>query len=145
MLVMDCVYCDTNIRGGSTIVVFTDSFYNEAGRFTEHLTADNLCSIECLKENLGLEPNKESCQSETGQTCSLCEAKFEMGHSITLGWAKPKSQKRGWHKVITTRYFCGHGCLEKDLSNTESPLNMNLPKKSPVKKKAKKKAKKSKK
>jgi len=133
---MECVLCDSNIKGGSSIVVFTDSFYNDAGRFIEHLNTDNLCSVKCLKENLGLEPNEESCQSSSGQTCSQCKSKFEMGHSITLGWAKPKSQKKGWHKVITTRYFCGHGCLEKDLSDETSPLNMALPKKSPKKKKS---------
>jgi hypothetical protein len=136
---MDCISCESNIRGGSGIVIFTDSLYNEAGRFIEHLTTDNLCSVDCLKENLGLEPNGESCQSDIGQTCSCCNSKFELGHSITLGWAKPKSQKRGWHKVITTRYYCGHGCLEKDLSNEKSPLTMDLPKKAPKKSKAKKK------
>ena len=144
MITMDCISCDSNIRGGAGIVIFTDSFYNDAGRFTEHLTTDNLCSVDCLKENLGLEPNEESCQSEAGQTCSICSSKFDMGHSITLGWAKPKTQKKGWHKVITTRYYCGHGCLEKDLSDDKSPVNMDLPKKSP-KKKTKSKAKKSKK
>ena len=110
---MDCVLCAANIRGGSTIVVFTDSIYNESGRFIEHLTTDNLCSVECLKENLGLEPNEESCQSEIGKLA--VDVTQSLKWVIALHWVglNLKARNEGGIKLLLLDIFVGMGVLKK--------------------------------
>jgi len=76
---------------------------------------------------------------EEGVVCDVCKNKFDAGHIISLGWKKNKREK--WHKIVTSRNYCGHQCLTSDLDNDKSPLHTNLPKK-PAKKVSKKPAKK---
>jgi hypothetical protein len=129
----ECVMCEKNIRGGSPIVVFTASLFGADGRWTEHIQVDNTCSVECLNELCEFnEDDTESSHCEEGATCDKCNQDFDAGYTLMLGWAKPKSQKRGWHKAITTKQFCSHGCIAQELADESSPLQMEIPKKKPA-------------
>ena len=141
MASMECVMCQKNIRGGSPIVIFTASLFQPSGRWSEHLTTDTTCSVECLAELSDFKVrDTESSDSDEGADCDRCSKTFDAGFTFGVGWAKPKSQKRGWHKMITTKQFCSHGCIATELLDDKSPLNMDVPKKKP-KAKAKAKAK----
>ncbi len=132
--------CDKNIRGGSPVVVFTASLFQPSGRWSEHLTTDTTCSVDCLAELSEFNvKDTESSDSDEGANCDRCGKTFDAGYTFGVGWAKPKSQKRGWHKMITTKQFCSHSCIATELSDEKSSLNMDVPKKKP-KAKAKRKS-----
>lgn len=132
--------CDKNIRGGSPVVVFTASLFQPSGRWSEHLTTDTTCSVDCLAELSEFNvKDTESSGSDEGANCDRCGKTFDAGYTFGVGWAKPKSQKRGWHKMITTKQFCSHSCIATELSDEKSSLNMDVPKKKP-KAKAKRKS-----
>jgi len=138
---MDCVMCEKNIRGGSPIVIFTASLFLPTGRWSEHLTTDTTCSVDCMMELCEFSPEDfDSSLASDGAVCDRCHETFDAGYTFGVGWAKPKSQKKGWHKMITTKQFCSHGCIAKELSNEKSPLNMDVPKKPKAKAKAKRKS-----
>jgi hypothetical protein len=142
--------CDKNIRGGSPIVIFTASLFQPSGRWSEHLTTDTTCSVDCLSELSDFKvEDVESSTSDEGADCDRCGETFDAGYTFGVGWAKPKSQKRGWHKMITTKQFCSHSCIATELLDDKSALKMDIPKKkpkakrkAPTKKKPKKKKKK---
>lgn len=148
---MECAMCEKNIRGGSPVAIFTASLFQPSGRWSEHLTTDTTCSVECLAELCGFDVKDiESSPSEEGADCDRCKTTFDAGYTFGVGWAKPKSQKRGWHKMITTKQFCSHSCIATELADKKSALTMDVPKKkpkakakrkSPAKKKAKSKKK----
>lgn len=141
---MDCSMCDKSIRGGSPIVVFTASLFQADGRWTEHIDTDSTCSMDCLNElNEFSVEDTECSESEEGAKCDRCDRMFDAGYTIGLGWAKPTSQKKGWHKMITTKTYCSHGCIAQELADETSALNMDVPKKKPSTTKKKAPAKKS--
>jgi hypothetical protein len=133
--------CEKNIRGGSPIVVFTASLFQAEGRWSEHIDTDSTCSMSCLNElNEFSVEDTEYSEAEEGAECDRCDRMFDAGYTLGLGWAKPKSQKRGWHKMITTKTYCSHGCIAQELADETSALNMDVPKKkAPAKKSRKKK------
>lgn len=124
-----CVMCNTEIKTNKPVVIFSDTLFNANGRWSEHLNSDLLCSTECLQELLQdadgqwLDDTGEVA-TEDGAQCICCDNKFDQGHIITLGWHKTKSAR--WHKVVTTRSYCGHRCLTQDLDNPDSSVNMTL-------------------
>lgn len=124
--------CEKNIRGGSPIVVFTASLFQADGRWTEHIDVDSTCSMDCLNELNEFSVGDTECsESKEGAKCDRCDRMFDAGYTLGLGWAKPKSQKRGWHKMITTKNYCSHGCIAQELADESSALNMDVPKKKP--------------
>jgi len=119
------------------------------------LTTDTTCSVDCLAELSEFKvEDVDASTSDEGADCDRCGETFDAGYTFGVGWAKPKSQKRGWHKMITTKQFCSHSCIATELADKKSALVMDIPKKkpkakakrkSPAKKKAKAKPKKKKK
>lgn len=125
----ECVMCSHEIKTNKPVVIFTDTLFNPNGRWSEHLNRDTLCSVECLIQLLQDDEgnwlsDEGSVETEDGAQCSCCDSHFDMGHQITLGWHKTKSAR--WHKVVTTRSYCGHACLTQDLDNTDSPVHMSI-------------------
>ena len=96
------------------------------------------CLKELLQDDKGNWLDSESgISSEDGAECDVCKNKFDAGHIISLGWKKTKREK--WHKIVTSRNYCGHKCLTTDLDDKKSPLHTNLPKKPAKKRKSRKK------
>jgi len=136
----ECAMCDDAIKTSKPIFVMTDTLFQPSGRWVEHLTTENYCSLKCATEVMeGAEGS--GVHDQEGAECSICSAKFLAGHTVTLGWCK--TQRERWHKTITTRNYCSHDCLQKDFADDKSPLAMEVPKK-PTKKKKKAPAKKRK-
>ena len=136
----ECAMCDDAIKTSKPIFVVTDTLFQPSGRWVEHLTTENYCSLKCATEVMeGAEGS--GVHDQEGAECSICSAKFLAGHTVTLGWCK--TQRERWHKTITTRNYCSHDCLQKDFADDKSPLAMEVPKK-PAKKKKKAPAKKRK-
>ena len=136
----ECAMCDDAIKTSKPIFVMTDTLFQPSGRWVEHLTTENYCSLKCATEVMeGAEGS--GVHDQEGAECSICSAKFLAGHTVTLGWCK--TQRERWHKTITTRNYCSHDCLQKDFADDKSPLAMEVPKK-PAKKKKKAPAKKPK-
>jgi hypothetical protein len=138
---MVCVMCNAEIKTSKPILTMSDTLFLPNGRWEEHLTVDSLCSMDCMKDLLKDEDgnwldDERGVHCEDGVECDVCKNKFDAGHIISLGWKKNKREK--WHKIVTSRNYCGHQCLTSDLDNDKSPLHTNLPKK-PAKKKAAKK------
>ena len=139
---MVCAMCDVEIKTSKPILTFSDTLFQPSGRWIEHINVDNLCSMDCMKTLLQDEDGKWLCNTgaiscEDGAECSVCKNKFDAGHIVSLGWKKTKREK--WHKIVTTRNYCGYKCMTTDLDDKKSPLHTNLPKKPAKKKKATKK------
>lgn len=137
----ECVMCSSEIKTNKPVVIFTDTLFNANGRWSEHLNSDLVCSTSCLTELLQDEDgnwldDSSFLESEDGAKCSCCDSYFDMGHMVTLAWHKTKSAR--WHKVVTTRSYCGFRCLTQDLDNKDSPVNMTLGAKPRKKSKSKK-------
>ena len=131
-----CAMCEEAIKASKPIFIMTDTLFQESGRWSEHLNSENYCSLKCLTEVM--EGAKgEGVQDKEGAECVICKSKFLMGHIVTLGWCK--TQRERWHKIITTRNYCSHDCLQKDFADPKSPLAMEVPKKPATKKAATKK------
>ncbi len=47
---INCNMCEAEIKTSKPIYLFSDTLFQENGRWTEHLTQDNLCSFKCLTE-----------------------------------------------------------------------------------------------
>ena len=125
----ECVMCSKEIKTNKPVVIFTDTLFTPNGRWVEHLNRDTLCSIACFRDLITDETGAwldttTSRETEDGARCCSCEHHFDMGHMVTLGWHKTKSAK--WHKVVTTRSYCGFQCLTGDLDNEKSAVNMSL-------------------
>lgn len=133
---INCNMCETEIKTSKPIYLFSDTLFQENGRWTEHLTQDNLCSFKCLTE-LFEDSEAEGVQDKEGAECSVCKAKFMAGHIVSVGWKK--TQRERWHKIITTRQYCSHNCMHKDFKDKKSPLQMEVPKKPAKKRKSTKK------
>jgi hypothetical protein len=88
------------------------------------------------EEGEWIDPSGATSAAE-GAECSVCKNKFQMGHIIALGWKKTKRER--WHKIVTTRNYCGHKCMTTDLDDKKSPLQTTVGKKPTKKRKAKKK------
>ena len=139
---MVCVMCGAEIKASKPILTMSDTLFLPNGRWEEHLNIDSLCSMKCLKELLQDEEgnwldSESGISSEDGAECDVCKNKFDAGHIISLGWKKTKREK--WHKIVTSRNYCGHKCLTMDLDDEKSPLHTNLPKKPAKKRKSRKK------
>jgi len=126
----ECAMCSEAIKASKPIFVMTDTLFQESGRWIEHLTSENYCSLKCATEVME-GANGKGVQDKEGAECVICKSKFLMGHIVTLGWCK--TQRERWHKTITTRNYCSHDCLQKDFADPKSPLAMEVPKK-PAKK-----------
>ena len=135
-----CVMCESEIKTNQAIWIATDSLFAN-NRWTEHLSSDMFCSLECMAECLEVgEPYENGTPDESGAECSVCKTKVSAGHTVSVGWHKTKSAR--WHKVITTKFYCSlNPCLLHDLESSDSPINMKVPKKprKTTKKKRKKK------
>ena len=122
----ECAMCATEIKTSQPIITFSDTLFLPNGRWSEHLSLDNLCSIKCMKGILQDEEgnwldNTGAISAAEGAECSVCDNKFDAGHIISLGWKKTKREK--WHKIVTTRNYCGHKCLTTDLDDKKSPIH----------------------
>lgn len=132
----ECAMCEEAIKTSKPIFVMTDTLFLPSGRWSDHLTTENYCSLKCATEVMeGAEG--EGLQDKEGAECSVCSSKFLAGHTVTLGWCK--TQRERWHKTITTRNYCSHDCLQKDFADPKSPLAMEVPKKPAKKRKTTKK------
>ena len=139
---MVCVMCEAEIKTSKPILTMSDTLFLPNGRWEEHLNIDSLCSMDCLKELLQDDKgnwldSESGISSEDGAECDVCKNKFDAGHIISLGWKKTKREK--WHKIVTSRNYCGHKCLTMDLDDEKSSLHTNLPKKPAKKRKSRKK------
>jgi len=139
---MTCAMCEAEIKTSKPILTFSDTLFLPNGRWSEHLNIDSLCSVDCMKQLLQDDEGKwlddtGANSAEDGASCSVCENKFDAGHIISLGWKKTKREK--WHKIVTTRNYCGFKCLTCDLDDAKSPLHTTLPKKPAKKRKSRKK------
>jgi len=139
---MVCVMCKKEIKTSKPILTMSDTLFLPNGRWEEHITVDSLCSMGCIKDLLqdadgNWLDDEGGISCEHGVECDVCKTKFDAGHIVSLGWKKTKSEK--WHKIVTSRNYCGHRCLTNDLDDDKSPLHTNLPKKPSKKKAAKKK------
>lgn len=139
---MVCVMCEAEIKTSKPILTMSDTLFLPNGRWEEHINIDSLCSMDCLKELLQDDKGKwldseSGISCEDGADCDVCKNKFDAGHIISLGWKKTKRER--WHKIVTSRNYCGHKCLTTDLDDEKSPLHTNLPKKPAKKRKSRKK------
>lgn len=139
---MVCVMCEAEIKTSKPILTMSDTLFLPNGRWEEHINIDNLCSMDCIRELLQDDEgnwldNESGISCEDGAECDVCKNKFDAGHIISLGWKKTKREK--WHKIVTSRNYCGHKCLTTDLDDKKSPLHTNLPKKPAKKRKSPKK------
>ena len=137
-----CAMCDTEIKASKPIVPFYNTLFNANGIWAEHLNLDNQWSSNWLKallqddEGEWLDSSGATSAAE-GAECSGCKNKFDMGHIVSIGWKKTKKER--WHKIVTSRNYCGHKCMTLDLDDKKSPVHTTLGKKPAKKRKAKKK------
>lgn len=141
---MTCGMCQTEIKTSKPIFIFTDTLFQENGRWIDHLTTESFCSTDCLIECFQDEGEwicaEEGQVDDEGVECCRCDNKTQAGHILSMGWKKTKRER--WHKLVTSRNYCSTLCFTQDLEDKESPVFMSLPKK-PRKKRKSKKAKKN--
>ena len=132
-MTFECAMCDQEIKTSKPIYILTDTLFQANGRWVEHLNTDTYCSHKCVKEVMdGI--TGEGITDEDGCECSVCSSKFLAGYTATVGWCKTQREK--WHRTITTQNYCSHDCMQKDLSNSKSPLSLEVPKKPAKKRKS---------